>query len=289
MRNRFNLSGPVPFILMHVIALGAFFFPFHWSLLAVCLGSYFIRMFGVTAGYHRYFSHRTYKMGRIPQFLMALLASTTVQKGVLWWGAHHRHHHRFSDKENDLHSPIQSGFWHSHVGWILDRKNDETHWSQIQDLSKFPELRFLNQYWIIPVVAYACALTAIGGWSWLFWGFFLSTVLLWHGTFTINSLSHVYGSRRYETGDTSRNNPFFALITLGEGWHNNHHAYMSSTRQGFFWWEFDITYYCLKMLSWVGFVSELREPPLVVLEAKRINKTIPDIALDRENPVVLHA
>lgn len=266
-----STTKSVPFILMHFAVIAVFFVPFSWPLVALCVLSYYVRMFFICAGNHRYFSHRTYKVNRFTQFVLAFLGTTAVQKGVLWWAAHHRIHHRFSDQPGDVHSPTQSGFWWSHVGWILSKEHEETHWEQIPDLAKYPELVFLNKYHLLPVSLYGAAMFAIGGWPTFVWGFVVSTVLLWHGTFTINSLSHVFGSRRYATTDTSRNNPLLAAITLGEGWHNNHHCYMSSTNQGFFWWEIDPTYYALKALSWVGITRDLRKPPLALLEAKRID------------------
>ncbi len=251
----------IPFILVHLLALSAIFIRPTVGLVGACLGLYCFRMWAVTGGYHRYFSHRSFKTSRAFQFVLAFLAQTSAQKGALWWAAHHRNHHRYSDQEGDTHSPVRDGFWWSHVGWILDRKNDATPLENIKDLARFPELMWLNKYHLVPSVSLGVALFFIGGWPLLVWGMFVSTVLLWHGTFIINSLCHVFGSRRYNTGDTSRNNLLFALITLGEGWHNNHHHYQSSTRQGFFWWEIDITYYALKVLSWLGLIWDLREPP----------------------------
>lgn len=262
----------LPFYLFHVAMGAAFFVPFSWEMVALCLASYVLRMFAITAGYHRYFSHRSYKMSRVPQFLMAFLGSTSIQKGVLWWAANHRHHHRFSDQSQDIHSPRQSGFWWSHVGWILSDRYEQTRFELVQDLTKFPELVWLNRFHLVPAMIYGTVLFLVGGWSAFVWGFIISTVLLWHGTFTINSLSHVFGTRRYATTDDSRNNPLLALITLGEGWHNNHHTYMSSANQGFFWWEFDISYYALKAMSWAGLARDLRKPPLELLEAKRLNR-----------------
>jgi stearoyl-CoA desaturase (delta-9 desaturase) len=255
---------------MHLSVFAAFLLPFKWEWVGLCVASYYLRMFAITAGYHRYFSHRTYKMSRIVQFAMAWLGGTAVQKGALWWAANHRLHHRNSDQPNDIHSPKQHGFWWSHVGWILSDVHDETEWSQIQDLAKFPELKWLNHYHLVPGITYAVLLFVAGGWGALVWGFCISTVLLWHGTFTINSLSHVFGSIRYKTADTSRNNFWLSLVTLGEGWHNNHHCYMSSTKQGFFWWEIDGSYYTLKVLSYFRIVSDLRKPPLKLLESKRL-------------------
>ncbi len=265
----------LPFYFFHALMLTVFLVPFSWSAIGICVASYALRMFAITAGYHRYFSHRSYKMNRIPQFLMAWLGSASLQKGVLWWAANHRHHHRFSDMPEDIHSPVQKGFWWSHVGWILAPDYEKTQWQYIQDLAKYPELRWINRWHLIPATTYALALLWLGGWTAVVWGFVVSTVLLWHGTFTINSLSHVIGSRRYQTTDTSRNNAILAFITLGEGWHNNHHAYMSSANQGFFWWEFDVSYYILRVMAWIGVAHDLRKPPLKNLESRRIIKPMP--------------
>ncbi len=237
--SRISLLLSLPFALVHLASLLIFFMPFHWYYLVACLGLLVVRMFFVTAGYHRYFSHRSFKTSRVFQFVIAFMAMTSSQKGVLWWAAHHRHHHRHSDQELDLHSPTLFGFFWSHVGWIISDKYNDTRTEYIADFAKFPELRWLNKYHLVPPVALAVVLWLIGGWPLFIWGFCLSTVLLWHDTFTINSLSHLFGSRRYETTDTSKNNWLLALLTLGEGWHNNHHHFMASARQGFFWWEID--------------------------------------------------
>ncbi len=272
--HKLNQLGSIPFLLMHLGVIIAFFIPFRWELLALCLASYSVRMFGITAGYHRYFSHRSYKMNRFAQAIMALLGATAAQKGPLWWAANHRHHHRYSDQPADLHSPFQKGLWWSHVGWILSDKHDDVLWDQIPDLAKYPELRWINHYYLIPPTLLAVALYAGGGWGAVVWGFVISTVLLWHGTFTINSLSHVFGSVRYSTKDTSKNNFWLALITLGEGWHNNHHCYMSSANQGFYWWELDISYLTLKLLSLTGWVRDLRKAPVRLLEAKFLKPSL---------------
>ncbi len=258
----------IPFWAVHAACGLVFFVDFSWGAVALCFALFFARMFGITAGYHRYFSHRSFKTGRGFQFFLALLGTMSVQKGVLWWASNHRVHHKYSDLEGDLHSPSRDGFWHSHVGWILSPDHEETHYDRIPDLAKYPELRWLNEHFLVPPVALAVALFAIGGASWLVWGFFVSTTLLWHATFTINSLSHVYGSRRYDTTDTSRNNVWLALLTMGEGWHNNHHHYMNSVRQGFFWWEVDMTFYILTALSWVGVTWDLIKPPARLLETE---------------------
>ena len=262
---RIQLISSLPFVLLHLAALSVFFVHYRWSYLIAGLLFYEIRMFFVTAGYHRYFSHRSFKTSRWFQFVIAWMAMSSSQKGVLWWAAHHRHHHRFSDQEEDLHSPTLFGFWWSHVGWILSDKYNDTRFDYIGDFAKFPELRWLNKYHLVPPTIFGVATYLIGGWGLFAWGFCLSTVLLWHGTFTINSLSHIFGKRRFPTTDTSKNNWLLALVTLGEGWHNNHHYYMASARQGFYWWEIDITFYTLRALSWFGLVRELRRVPERVL------------------------
>jgi len=262
---RFSLLHCTPFAAVHVGALAAPFFHFRWWYPLLALGLYGARMFFVTAGYHRYFSHRTFKTSRAFQLLLAISAMTSMQKGVLWWAAHHRHHHRFSDLEEDIHSPSLKGFWWAHLGWILCKRYNSTRAELVPDLARFGELRWLNRYHVVPGLALAALLLLTGGMSVFLWGFCVSTVLLWHGTFTINSLCHVFGRRRYPTTDTSKNSLLLSLITLGEGWHNNHHHYMSSVRQGFFWWEIDLTYYLLKMLSWVHIVWDLKAPPAALL------------------------
>ena len=262
---RLQLVSSLPFVLIHLAALSIFFVHLRWTYILACVLSLEIRMFFVTAGYHRYFSHRSFKTSRWFQFVIAWMAMSSSQKGILWWAAHHRHHHRFSDQEDDLHSPTLFGFWWSHVGWILSDKYNDTRFDYIGDFAKFPELRWLNKYCLVPPAVLGAALFLIGGWGLFAWGFCLSTVLLWHGTFTINSLSHIFGKRRFPTTDTSKNNWLLALVTLGEGWHNNHHYYMASARQGFYWWEIDLTFYTLKVLSWFRLVRELRRVPEHVL------------------------
>jgi len=214
-------------------------------------------------------------MGRVAQFLMAFLAQTSAQKGVLWWAANHRHHHRHSDTPQDLHSPVVDGFWWSHLGWVLSDAHDTYDPATIEDFARFPELRFLDTYhwicpWLLGTLAFGFGLwSGLGGWETLVWGFAISTVLLWHGTFCINSLTHVWGTRRFETGDQSRNNLVLALITLGEGWHNNHHHYQASCRAGIRWWEVDPTYYGLKVLGWVGIVRDMRPFPRAAMASSR--------------------
>ena len=257
-----------PFVLSHLAVLGAIWTGVTWQAAALCAVLFVVRIWGVTAGYHRYFSHRTYTTSRAFQFALAWLAQSSSQKGVLWWAGHHRVHHKLSDQPGDVHSPVQNNFLYAHLGWIFD-ETEETRWDKIRDFAKYPELRWLNKYWAVPPAVLAIACFLIAGWSGLFIGFFLSTVLLWHNTFLINSLTHVWGKKRFDTNDQSRNNLLTAILTLGEGWHNNHHHYQSSCRNGFYWWEVDVTYYVLKMLSWVGIVWDIRGVPEHVLEEGR--------------------
>jgi stearoyl-CoA desaturase (delta-9 desaturase) len=271
-------SGTSAFWAVHLIALaGVFYTGWTWrgALLAVAL--YFIRMVVVTMGYHRYFSHRTFKTSRAFQFLLALGAQSSAQKGVLWWAGHHRWHHKHSDTDVDPHSARRRGFWHAHIGWILGSEWNGTKLDLVGDLAKYPELRFLNRssVQLLPAALLAIACLALGGVPGLVWGFFVSTVLLWHGTFTINSLCHMFGRRRFPTGDDSRNSMALALLTTGEGWHNNHHHYQSSARQGFRWWEIDVTYYALQLLAALGLVWDIRRvPPSVLASGPRHDETV---------------
>lgn len=258
--DRLAVRASLPFFLFHGLVLLAVVTGVSWAYVGLALASYAVRMFAVTAGYHRYFSHRAFKTSRVFQFVLAFVAQTTVQKGVLWWAAHHRHHHRVSDEPDDIHSPVRRGFWWSHVGWFLCKRYDETRYESIKDFARFPELVWLNEFHLVPFFVFAAVATWLGGLVGLVWVVIIPTVLLWHGTFTINSLSHVFGSRRYLTTDTSRNNLLLALITGGEGWHNNHHYHQNTANQGWFWWEVDFTSYALTVLSWLGVVSNLRRP-----------------------------
>ncbi len=271
----------LPFIGLHLACLGVLFVGVSPIALLVCLLSYLVRMFAITAFYHRYFSHRAFSTSRPVQFLFALIGAAATQRGPLWWAAHHRRHHKQADTEGDPHSP-RHGFWHSHMGWFLTGKHVATDHEQIPDLLKFPELRWLDRFDLLVPILYAVSMFGLGsllaavapelgidGWQMLVWGYFVSTVLLIHVTLTINSLAHRFGSRRYATRDDSRNNWVLALLTLGEGWHNNHHHFPGSARQGFFWWELDISYLVLRLMERVGLVSDLRQVPPAMLDARR--------------------
>jgi stearoyl-CoA desaturase (Delta-9 desaturase) len=251
----------IPFVLVHLSCIAAIWSGITWTAVILCVVLYGLRIFGIGAGYHRYFSHRAYSTSRSFQFILALVAQSSAQNSVLWWAAKHRHHHLHSDTKEDVHSPRQKGFFYSHVGWILDRRHDATDLVKVADLSRYAELMWLHKYHFVPAVVLAVLCFVIDGWPGLVIGFFWSTVLVYHATFCINSLAHVHGRRRFVTGDDSRNNWLLALLTMGEGWHNNHHACQSSVRQGFRWWEIDPTYYVLRMLAWLGVVWELKTPP----------------------------
>lgn len=261
-----------PLFLFHLLPFGALWFTVHWYDWAVCVGLYFGRMFGIGAGYHRYFAHRSFKTSRVMQFLLALLGTLASQKGVLWWAGQHRNHHEFSDTDRDFHSPKQGFYW-SHIGWVLTGRHDETPVERIKEFMKYPELRFLNVAWWLPPTVLGVVVWLVGGWSMLFIGFFLSTVLLWHGTFFVNSLNHLWGSRRYNTTDTSRNNFFLAILSMGEGWHNNHHHYCTSANQGFYWYEIDLTFYLLKAMEAVGLIWDVRTASEDVKNRDRVDGT----------------
>lgn len=252
---------------MHLACIMVFFTGVDTVAILLCGLFYFVRMFGITAGYHRYFAHRSYKTSRLFQFVLAWLGCSAMQKGPLWWVAHHRNHHKYSDTPDDPHSPRAFTFWRSHVGWLLAPEFEETNWRCVRDLSRYPELRWLNRNHWVPGLVLAVSCYLIDGWTGLAWGFFVSTVLLYHAVFTVNSICHIFGKRRYATTDDSRNNLLVALITLGEGWHNNHHYYQSSANQGFFWWEIDISYYMIKIFGFAGLVWDVRKPS----KAKKMN------------------
>ena len=255
----------IPFVLVHLACVAAIFTGITWQAVAIGIALYWLRMFAIGAGYHRYFSHRAFSTSRAFQFVLALLSQSSAQKSVLWWAAKHRHHHLHSDTERDVHSPRHKGFLYSHVGWIFVRRHAKTDLVKVADFARYPELMWLHRYELVPAIALGVLCWLVEGWPGLVVGFFWSTVLLYHGTFCINSLAHVLGRKRYVTGDDSRNNWLLALFTMGEGWHNNHHACQSSVRQGFRWWEFDPTFYILKVLSWLRVVWDLKRPPEAVL------------------------
>jgi stearoyl-CoA desaturase (Delta-9 desaturase) len=264
----------LPFIALHLACVAVIWVGVSGVAVASAVILYVVRMFAITAFYHRYFSHRAFRASRAVQFLFAAIGASSVQRGPLWWAAHHRNHHRHADDELDPHSPVRRGFLWSHVGWFLTPRGFRTDWSMIRDLARYPELRLLDRFDILMPVVLAFALYTLGHYlsiaqprlgtsalQLVVWGFCISTVALFHATFMINSLAHRFGSRRFGTRDDSRNNWLLALITFGEGWHNNHHRFPGAARQGLKWWEFDMTYYGLSLLSWLGLVHDLRPYP----------------------------
>jgi len=278
-----QLLESTPLAIMHLGLIGLFFVGFSWVAFWICFGLYALRVFALTGGYHRYFSHSSYKTSRTFQFILAWVGASSAQMGPLWWASHHRHHHQYSDTEQDIHSPGRRGFFWSHIGWLLCKRYGTSELSRVQDYAKYPEIRFIDRFHSIPALSLGVGLFILGsvlersapglgtsGWQLVMWGFFLSTVLVYHVTFAVNSLTHMIGRARFDTGDDSRNSFLVAMLTFGEGWHNNHHRYPISTRQGFYWWEIDVTYYILKVLSWFRIVWDLRPPsPQVYAEAKQ--------------------
>ena len=271
----------IPFIGMHLACLCVIWVGFSWTALTVAAALYALRMFALTGFYHRYFSHKAFKTARATQFLFALIGAMCVQRGPLWWAAHHRNHHRHADTPRDIHSPLHRGFLWSHMGWFLTPRGFRTDWSAIPDLRRYPELRWLDRFDILVPILLASGLFFLGRWlqlvhpalhtsgaQMLVWGFFVSTVVLFHATVTINSLAHRFGSRRFATRDNSRNNWLLALITFGEGWHNNHHHFPGAARQGFRWWEFDVTYYLLRLFAACGLVWDLKPVPAGLRRAR---------------------
>ena len=271
---RLDLSAML-LVLMHLAVFTVFFVHLSWGVAALALGAYLVRMFAITAGYHRYFSHRAFKTSRAFQLVLAVLGTASMQNGPRWWASWHRRHHKTADTVNDPHSPAHIGLWRAHLGWVLEEKAQHPDFSNIKDLTVFPELRFLERHKWIPLVGWAVGCLLIAGWSGVVWGFVVSTIVRFHATLLINSLAHVWGSRRYETEDASRNNALLAVITLGEGWHNNHHHFMSSARQGFFWWEIDVTFDVLWLLRAVGVVWGVRSPTAEALRGPLVVRPAP--------------
>ncbi len=275
-----SLKDSIPLVVMHAACLGALWTGVSASALAACAITYLVRVFALTAGYHRFFSHNSFRTGRAFQFVLAFLGSSAAQLGPLWWASHHRLHHQVADTERDIHSPARRGFWWAHVGWLLCPRYAKADFDRVKDFARFPELRFLDRHPYVAPAVLALALLGIGhalslrqvntsGAQMVVWGFFISTVLVYHVTFSINSLMHMFGTRPYNTPDTSRNNWALALLTLGEGWHNNHHRWPVSARQGFRWWELDMTYLVLRVLETIGVVSDVRRPPEKILAEAR--------------------
>jgi stearoyl-CoA desaturase (delta-9 desaturase) len=263
------------FWLIQASAVLVFFVPFEWSYLGLWGASHFIRAVGLTLTFHRYFAHRSFQMNRAVRFVWAFIGTAAMQKGPLWWAGHHVNHHRFADRDGDPHSPAVSGIYYAHIGWFLnDAKNDKLAPTNpvIRDFSGAPEIAWLEKYFVLPPLMLAVAMFAIGGWPWLVWGFCLPTVTLAHSTFAINTVNHMVGSRRFETRDESRNNPVTALLAAGEGWHNNHHRYQRAARNGFYWWEIDLTWYTIRAMAAVGLAWDLQPVPARIYAEARATR-----------------
>ena len=277
----------LPFVALHLGCFAVIWVGISLTAVVVAAVLYVIRMFAITAFYHRYFSHAAFHTSRAAQLIFAALGAASVQRGPLWWASQHRHHHAHSDDPADTHSAKQHGFWWSHMGWFLSRENFATRRERVENLWRFPELRFLDRFdafvpLLLGVLLYATG-AALEQWApglntngmqLLVWGLCISTVVLYHATFTINSLAHRFGRRRYATSDDSRNNPWLALLTFGEGWHNNHHHFPGAARQGFYWWEIDLTYYGLKLLAALGIIWDLKTVPARVRDARRSGERV---------------
>ena len=277
-RTYLNL-GTLPYWGIHVAAIvGVAITGWSWRGAALVLALHVPRMFFVTAAYHRYFSHRSFKTSRWFQLVLGIGATLTGQKGPLWWASHHRIHHKMSDTPGDLHSVKQSGFMWAHQGWILSRDLQDTHQARIKDFARYPEMAWLDRWWVVPMIAFGVATAVLGGATGFVWGFCVGQVVCWHATYTINSLAHVWGGRRYDTEDDSRNNFVLAILTMGEGWHNNHHHYQVSARQGFFWWELDATYYVLRALAAIGVVWDVHGVPDHIRAQASVGAAAPPVA-----------
>ncbi len=273
-----KIGNFIGFVGVHVACFAAIWTGVTWRSLAIVFALYWARMFLITGGYHRYFAHRTYKTSRAFQFVLAFLGTTCMQKGTIWWSARHRIHHKHSDEPEDIHSPKMYGFWQAHMGWFLWNKGSgATDLSRVKDLVKFPELRWLDKYhWVAPIMLTGFCYY-LDGWTGMVVGLGWSTVIFWHSTFLVNSIAHLWGTRRYQTGDDSRNNWLLALLTMGEGWHNNHHHYQGSARQGFKWWEIDVTYYILRLLSLFRLIWDLNPVPKNKLNSDPVEKTATEL------------
>ena len=228
--------------------------------------TYLVRAFAITGGFHRYFSHRSFKTSRTFQFILAWLGTAAMQRGPLWWAAQHRHHHRFSDTEWDVHSPVTASIFWAHMGWIVCRREDAPDLSLVPDFARYPELRWLDRHFLVPPAALVAVLAGLGlvlphtsPLQIVVWGFGLSTVALYHAVFSVNSIAHRFGTRRFATRDNSRNNVLVAVAMLGEGFHNNHHRFPSLARFGQAPLEIDMGYLLLRLLARLGIVWDLRD------------------------------
>lgn len=274
--SREQRMGFIFFLVMlyfHVGALFVFQVGFSWTALAIFFLSYVMKAMGITTGFHRYFAHRSFKTSRWFQFILAVVGTTAVQGGVLWWSSHHRGHHAHSDQDEDLHSPVSYSTFQSHLGWMWSASCFKPTKHKLLDFARFPEIKWLNKNYSLLIVIQGALFFLLGellsnyfpslgtsGAQVFVWGFLLATVWTWHVTFSINSVCHLFGKKRYKSADESRNNWLFGILAFGEGWHNNHHKFGWSARNGFYWYEWDPTYYLLKTLEKLGIVWDLKIP-----------------------------
>jgi stearoyl-CoA desaturase (delta-9 desaturase) len=265
----------LPFLLVHLGVVAVPFVGWSWAALCGAAVLYVVRMLGITVFYHRGFAHRAFKMTRPVQLAGAILGAAAGQRGPLWWVATHRGHHRYTDRPGDPHSPVIDGFWQSHAGWLF--RPPAAPPGKVSDLARFPELRLVDRYHHLAPILTALAAFGAGailseadpalhtsGLQMLVWGFFVSTTLLYHATFSVNSVAHRFGRRRFATDDASRNNAWVAMLTLGEGWHNNHHRYPASARQGLGRFELDPSWWFIRALAALHLVGSPRPVPETV-------------------------
>jgi len=246
--------------LFHVMALVALFY-FSWSNLLAALVTWWIAgSWGIGMGYHRLLTHRGFKAPKWLEYFLSFCGTLGLQSGAINWVTTHRLHHAFTETDEDPHSPRNGTYW-AHMGWIFRGKaqnqDEATQLRYAPDLMKDKvHVWMSNYYWVTPIVA-AVILYAIGGFSMVLWGVFLRQVIGWHSTWLVNSATHLWGSRRFETRDDSRNNGLIAALTFGEGWHNNHHAHPRSAKHGLTWYEFDVNWLQIKFLEKIGLVSDV--------------------------------
>ncbi|MFZ0661689.1 MAG: fatty acid desaturase [Acidobacteriaceae bacterium] len=256
----FNWLLAIWLAVFHIGAIAAFFF-FSWSALAVASVLWVLgQNVGIAISYHRQLTHRGFVTPRWVEYAMALCATLALQGGPIYWVAVHRLHHQLTDRPGDPHSP-HDGKWWSHMGWLLQgtlRNRNTLLTRYAPDLSRDSFYRWLSRYHWLPVTALGVGLFLIGGWPWLLWGIFLRVTLGMHVTWLVNSATHIWGSRRFETHDDSRNSWWVALLTGGEGWHNNHHALPVSTSHGMAWYELDFNYWCIRLLGFLGLAKRIK-------------------------------
>jgi len=246
--------------IFHILALWALF-TFSWqNLIAAAVTWWIAGSWGIGMGYHRLLTHGGFKTPKWMEYFLTFCGTLGLQSGAITWVTTHRIHHAFTETENDPHSPRGGTFW-SHVGWILQgtaqNQTEATKKRFAPDLMKDKVHVFMNEYyWVTPIIG-AVVLFAIGGWSMVLWGTFLRQVIGWHSTWLVNSATHLWGTRRFETHDDSRNNGLIAALTFGEGWHNNHHANPRSAKHGLTWYEFDVNWVQIKFLEKIGLATKV--------------------------------